>query len=1121
MGITRRQAVLLACGTLTVLAGAAPGNAAVRECMDLTGQGWMLWLDKQASWEDDELHLPPVEVDSLPSTPPTGGWEVLAGAGLPVRVPNTVEGYLWDTEGGDYKGVSWWRREFDVPAAATGKRLVLRFEAVRLRAEVFVNQMLVGYDVIGNTPFEVDVTDRVRAGRANTLAVRITDPGGNFDWMDFQAHRWGRHTIPASHGFGGITGAVRLLILDPVHVADVFVRNTPAVTDVELQITVRNTTKAAVRRDLAVRITAKDVPDTTIFEQAWPGMACDPGEAVVTRSISVPSARPWNLDAPQLYVCRVSLSGQGQKDTTFGFRWFGVDGIGTDARFRLNHRRIVLRSAISWGFWPINGITPTGELAEKQIRAARSLGLNMLNFHRCIAQPLLLDLADEMGLLCHEEPGGYTARGGDAFCRAWAREKLLRMVRRDRNHPSLAIYNMINEEQEPPTDGHRQDLADAHRADPSRVITYTSGWAGKGDDPIKLHLRPDDDRQYVQGWYDYHNAAGPGVYRDAFYNGPQDYSRYTDNRGEIVFWGEEGANATPPRLERIVRQLKGQPNGWDGAHYREWYEAYKQYLTEKSLWSWFPSIDVLTGSMGDVQYYYQGRIIENVRAGNVTDGYVINGWEAEKQENHSGVVDCFRNVKGDPQLLARYNAPLYVAVKVRNKVGAAPAATVADFYVVNEADLRGPGDLRVRLHDTDGRELWSKNISVQVTGGETYGELLAEGVQIDADAGPGRYTVRAELSTEGEVKATGDDDLFLVDWKNASVPANGAVLDRGGTIRTFLREGLGLEVPEFSTALERLDYVVIGQTDLEPRVAVPTEVLVPAEGEGTGLTGAYYKGADFHRRVLVRNDPTVDFDFRTDSPARAIGTTDYSVRWQGKLRAPESGVYQFHTESDDGVRLWIDDRRIIDHWSSHGPVVDSATPVELETGRAYKVRVEFFQRGGGAVVRLLWTLPSMTAEASGITRELVRRVRDEGTTVIVLAQADLWARMLANEKVVIYKGRMTHGRYWLGGNFFVREHPLFDGLPVNGAMNWEYQELINYDAERFGLFLEGEEAVVGSVSDHQPSVSTAVAVIAHGKGRFVLSTLDILRSLNGPPGPTDVARQLLCNYLTFARSTRR
>ncbi len=1105
------------CGLCT-----AQAEMTTRAVIDLGGPGWNLWLDKQAAWESDELFLPPVDLAKLPVNPPTGGWEALDTNGLPVCVPGTVEEYLWDAEGGDYGGVSWWWREVTLPPEAAGRQVLLRVDSVRLRAEVFVDDTLVGYDLIGNTPFEVDLTGRLAPGVPARLAFRITDPGGNFDWIDYDAHRWGKYTLPASHGFGGMTGHLRLLVLDPLYLDDLFVRNKPTPREVDVEVTVRNVTDEVVTRDVVFRIVDAADPSSVLLEEAVKGRRFSHGLHTVTATLSVPSARIWSLESPTLYVCQVSLGDLDADSRRFGFRWFAPDGIGEDAVFRLNGRRIVLRSAISWGFWPINGIYPTPELARRQIKAAQSLGLNMLNHHRCIGRPILFDLADEMGLLQYEEPGGYTARGGDEFCRRWAREKLLRMVKRDRSHPSLVIYNMINEEDRiAPDDNRKQDMADAHRLDPSRAITYTSGWNKDGDDPFKLHMRPYDERQYTQGWWDYHNAAGPGVYRDAFYVSPTEYTRHTDNKKEIVFWGEEGAIATPPRLARIAKQLEGEPDGWDGAAYRQWHQAYVDYLESRGIRKYFGSVDDLTRSMGNIAFYYQGRMIENVRAGNVTDGYVVNGWEAEKIENHSGVVDCFRNLKGDAELLARYNSPLYVAVKLRSKVGHAPLKTVADFHLVNEVDLKGAFELHASVVDAAGNALWSKRVPVKVTGGETYGQLLLAGVDVTADCGPGRYTLKAELHQPGAEAAAapvaiGDDEVFLVDWKSLRVSPRGAVVENGTLVRDFLKDHLGVEVPAFSASLEKLDYVVLGEFDFEPREVVPSPALVPTEGEGQGLTAEYFKGTDFHRRVMLRTDPKVDFDFSKTPPDPAVASTEYSVRWQGKLKAPESGVYRFHTLSDDGVRLWIDGKRIIDNWTTHGPTYDTSEPVTLEAGTAYDIRLEFYQAQEGAVIRLLWTRPAMLAEAEAVLADLPRRVRDEGTTAIVVRNAEPAARMLAQRGLVKFDGVMRHGKWWLGGNFFVREHPLFEGLPVNQALNWEYQDFVEYQADRFGLLLEGEEAIVGSVSDHQLRVSTAVAVVPEGKGRWVLSTLDITRTLNDPPGPADVVRKVFCNYLTFA-----
>ena len=85
--------------------------------MKLSGEGWKLWLDREAEWQNDELFLPPIDVSRIPSNPPSCGWENLdLMNGKIVSVPGTVEEHYWGANAnpigiaGDYRGVSWWSR---------------------------------------------------------------------------------------------------------------------------------------------------------------------------------------------------------------------------------------------------------------------------------------------------------------------------------------------------------------------------------------------------------------------------------------------------------------------------------------------------------------------------------------------------------------------------------------------------------------------------------------------------------------------------------------------------------------------------------------------------------------------------------------------------------------------------------------------------------------------------------------------------------------------------------------------------------------------------------------------------------------------------------------------------
>jgi beta-galactosidase len=1119
-----RAAWLFAFG---LLAFAARGVAQEgRQEIPLSGAGWHLWHDKTAAWQDDPLLLPPVDLAKLPVCSPTGGWEALEKTPtLDVSVPGTVEEYLQTIPGpaGDLNGVSWWWRTVQIPAASAPRKLLLRFEAVRQRAEIFVNRRLVGYDLIGNTPFEVDITDAAKPGEIIQLAVRVTDPGGNYDWRDGATITWGKNRILGSHAFGGITGRVALVSCAPVYIDNLYLQNTPAITDVNAQVTVRNTGTSAVRRNLVLRVLDRAPAGSVVFNQEV-AVTVPPGENLVPVKISVPQAKPWSPDTPNLYVAEaVLLDGNRPTDSAsdrFGFRWFTVDGIGRDAMFRLNGKRIVLRSAISWGFFPLNGIYATPEMAARQVRAAKDLGQNMLHFHRAIGQPIIFEQADEQGLLYYEEPGNYRSGDASELAAAIGREKLLRMVKRDRNHPSLVHINMINEDgaARPEALARRErDLQDAHAIDPSRSITRTSAWATKPDintpDEFKLHMRPFDDTVYHTGWYDFHHAGGPAVWTQSLYKGPTEYYNRTTDKEEIIFWGEEGAISTPPRLEKIKAEVEHAAHpGWDGQMYLDWCKEFDAFLDRKHLRAAFPTLDAFTTSLGAVSFNHQGRKIELVRLDNTTDGYTINGWEAMIIENHSGVVDCFRFPKSDPAIVAYYNQPLYVAVKARQQVVQAGDEVTIDFHAINEKNLHGPHSLAIVAKDLAEKSIFQRTIPVSLAGGDVYGQLLAADVAFRVPTA-GRIRIEAQLlDPAGAVKATGREEILAVAWRDAKLSARGAVWG-GEQVRSFLKSEQALEVPGYSDALGSLDWVVVARSPgMGQPVAVPKEAF-------QDLRATFLDSQNRNREIASRPEPAIALavaDGATPDPAVPL-ISNYGVRWEGKLIPPVTGAYTLGVQAgSSGARVWLDGKEFVNsagsaagRWASNAVTLTAGVPVAI--------KVEYSHRRGDGRCRLMWSPPDA---APTDVEKLMARVRDDGTTLVVLDFTDSWMDLIAKHTGVKYGGSFKVGTAWAGGIHFVREHPLFKDLPVNSAMDWPYQAVVRNGNERQGLLLEGEELVAGvwhaNLEAAPQHLGTAVGVISYGKGRIIVSTLDIVDNLASPESPAHVARKLLCNYLEFA-----
>jgi hypothetical protein len=230
-----------------------------------------------------------------------------------------------------------------------------------------------------------------------------------------------------------------------------------------------------------------------------------------------------------------------------------------------------------------------------------------------------------------------------------------------------------------------------------------------------------------------------------------------------------------------------------------------------------------------------------------------------------------------------------------------------------------------------------------------------------------------------------------------------------------------------------------------------------------------------------------------------------------------SGTYTLGVQaSGSGARVWLDGKEIVNSPGSAAGRWASAS-VELVAGHPVAIKVEFHQRRGNANCRLMWSPPD--ANPTNLDR-LMARVRDDGTTLVVLDFADTWMERIAQHTGVKYAGSFKVGSAWAGGIHFVRQHPLFKGLPVNAAMDWPYQAVVRNGNERLGLLLDGEELVAGAWHAHLEAapqrLGTTVGVIEYGRGRIVVSTLDIAENLLSPETPAQVARKLLTNFLEFA-----
>jgi beta-glucosidase len=137
-----------------------------------------------------------------------------------------------------------------------------------------------------------------------------------------------------------------------------------------------------------------------------------------------------------------------------------------------------------------------------------------------------------------------------------------------------------------------------------------------------------------------------------------------------------------------------------------------------------------------------------------------------------------------------------------------------------------------------------------------------------------------------------------------------------------------------------------------------------------GLKGEYFRGRDFagapvmtrvDSRIAFRWDrgaPTDDLAARGElSNAQSLAGDDFSVRWTGQLLPPTSGKYELVVGANDGVRLYIDDRLVVDGWDLNERVKSHSASVDLKAGQVYRIKLEYFEDIRDAEIRLGWRRP--------------------------------------------------------------------------------------------------------------------------------------------------------------------
>ena len=373
-------------------------------------------------------------------------WLVPRADAKRVRVPGIFQETL-----GDCHGVAWYWRDFTAPVNPHPEgRYLIRFWMVDYLADVWVNGVHVGRHEGGEEAFVFDVTNAIKPGAANRLAVRVLNPTSQpIEGLALRLvpgrNKTDRVTIGNDYNFGGLVDSVELLVAPAVRVEDLFVRPDWKTGEIRVQANVQNALAGPANVRLSFTVapaTSGETADVLVLDRSLP-----PGSTLVETKLKVAQPQLWSLDSPNLYrvTLRARIDGQGSFDETStrcGFRDFRFE----NGAFRLNGKRIFLRSSHSGNEAPVGLRVPLNpDLVRRDLLNCKVMGFNMIRFFCAIPRRYQLELCDEIGFLVYEESlAGWCLEESPQLPERFD-TSIRGMVRRDRNHPSVVMWGLLNE----------------------------------------------------------------------------------------------------------------------------------------------------------------------------------------------------------------------------------------------------------------------------------------------------------------------------------------------------------------------------------------------------------------------------------------------------------------------------------------------------------------------------------------------------------------------------------------------------------------------------------------------------------------------------------------------------
>lgn len=405
------------------------------------------------------LEMKHKEDDSMKFSLCTSQWEFIPewfdgfalgeGQGEQVRIPHNVkEMPLHYSDHEAYQMVCGYRHTIVFDEALRGQRHFVRFDGAAHIATVYVNGAELMTHRCGYTAFRVDITDHVRYGEDNIIAVKLDTTenpavppfGFVIDYLTY----------------GGIYREVWLESKPEQHIEDIYL-TTPDLVTLKVQVTAKCPEGCGYRTELideegrVVLTQRNSSPDYTLV---------------------YPAAKPWELDSPVRYTCRVSLLDEEGRvlDTAedkFGFRTAEFKA----NEFLLNGKKVFLRGLNRHQSYPYMGYAATESLQREDARILKEeLGCVIVRTSHYPQSQHFIDECDKLGLLVFTEIPGWQ-HIGDENWKEQAIENTREMVLQYRNHPSIILWGVRINESPDDNDFYIKTNAVAHALDPSRATS--------------------------------------------------------------------------------------------------------------------------------------------------------------------------------------------------------------------------------------------------------------------------------------------------------------------------------------------------------------------------------------------------------------------------------------------------------------------------------------------------------------------------------------------------------------------------------------------------------------------------------------------------------------------------